>query len=99
MSVSSPQGPVAAGSPHALWVPLAWEAVRLEDSGHLGSWQVTASGGTIEHCVQRMADAGVLDNLRRVTGAATGDHRGPLFADSDLYKRGHRRRVTGRCPG
>lgn len=86
MSVSSPQGPVAAGSPYALWAPLAWEAVRLEGSGHLGSWQVSASSGTIEHCVQHMTSAGVLDNLRRVTGAVTSDHRGPLFADSDLYK-------------
>lgn len=79
-------GPVAAGSPHAVWEPLPWSATRLLESGHLGAWQVTASGGTIDHCVEEMDESGVLDNFRLAAGEQSGPFRGPLFADSDLYK-------------
>ncbi|QDE36654.1 glycoside hydrolase family 127 protein [Microbacterium foliorum] len=56
------------------------------DGGFLGDWQRVNREGTIPHVIERLESTGVLDNLRRLVGESDADFRGPLFADSDLYK-------------
>jgi DUF1680 family protein len=56
------------------------------DGGFLGDWQRVNREGTIPHCIERLETTGVLDNLRRLVGESGAEFRGPLFADSDLYK-------------
>lgn len=65
--------------------PLDVRAITLED-GFLGDWQALNRDATIPHCIARMETSGVMDNLRRLAGESTALFRGPLFADSDLYK-------------
>jgi uncharacterized protein len=65
--------------------PLDVRAVTLHD-GMLGAWQRLNREATIPHCIERLETSGVLDNLRRLTGDSDAAFRGPLFADSDLYK-------------
>ncbi len=65
--------------------PLDLRRVHLDD-GFLGDWQRVNREGTIPHVIERLESTGVLDNLRRLVGESEADFRGPLFADSDLYK-------------
>jgi uncharacterized protein len=65
--------------------PLDVRRIRL-DGGLLGDWQQVNRDGTIPHCIERLESSGVLDNLRRLVGESERPFRGPLFADSDLYK-------------
>lgn len=52
----------------------------------LGDWQRLNREATIPHCIERMETTGVLDNFRRLVGENNAPFRGPLFADSDLFK-------------
>ncbi|MFD1716064.1 glycoside hydrolase family 127 protein [Amnibacterium flavum] len=65
--------------------PIDTRRVRL-DGGFIGDWQRVNRDGTIPHCIERMETSGVVDNLRRLVGESDAAFRGPLFADSDLYK-------------
>ncbi|MDQ0577218.1 glycoside hydrolase family 127 protein [Agromyces albus] len=65
--------------------PLDLRRVQL-NGGFIGDWQRVNREGTIPHCIERMETSGVMDNLRRLVGASEASFRGPLFADSDLYK-------------
>ncbi|MEA5118312.1 MAG: glycoside hydrolase family 127 protein [Propionicimonas sp.] len=66
--------------------PLDLRAVRLLDSGTLGRWQHLNSTATIPHCIAQVEESGVVHNFRLAAGESAGQHRGPVFADSDLYK-------------
>lgn len=65
--------------------PLDLRRVRL-NGGFIGDWQRVNRENTIPHCIERLETTGVLDNLRRLVRESTAEFRGPLFADSDLYK-------------
>ncbi|PCE15263.1 hypothetical protein AUC47_14260 [Microbacterium sp. SZ1] len=65
--------------------PVDLRRVRL-DGGFLGDWQRVNREGTIPHVIERLESSGVIDNLRRLVGESDAEFRGPLFADSDLYK-------------
>jgi uncharacterized protein len=65
--------------------PVPLGAVTL-GPGMLGDWQRLNRTATIPHCLDRLESTGVLDNLRRLVGESDAPFRGPLFADSDLYK-------------
>ncbi|QNE37765.1 glycoside hydrolase family 127 protein [Leifsonia shinshuensis] len=65
--------------------PVDLRSVTL-GSDFLGDWQRLNREATIPHCVERMETTGVLDNFRRLAGESDAPFRGPLFADSDLYK-------------
>ncbi|MEN2742637.1 beta-L-arabinofuranosidase domain-containing protein [Microbacterium sp. X-17] len=65
--------------------PLDLRAVSLGDD-LLGDWQRLNREATIPHCIERLESTGVLDNFRRLAGESDAPFRGPLFADSDLFK-------------
>jgi uncharacterized protein len=65
--------------------PLDLRRVTVGD-GLLGDWQRVNREGTIPHCIERLETSGVMDNFRRLVGESDAEFRGPLFADSDLYK-------------
>ena len=65
--------------------PLGIPAVRLR-GGLLGAWQERNASATIPHCITQLETSGVLDNFRRLVGESGAEHRGFVFADSDLYK-------------
>jgi len=80
-------GPVAPTAEAEIAVrPVDAGAVRLDPGGLLGAWQERNARATLPHCVEHLESAGNLDNVRRVTGAATGPFRGMWFADSDIHK-------------
>lgn len=54
--------------------------------GLLGRWQARNRHRTIPHGLHALESAGNLDNLRRAAGQAQPAFRGPVFADSDVYK-------------
>ncbi|GAA4770953.1 glycoside hydrolase family 127 protein [Microbacterium gilvum] len=76
--------PAAPARPTTLR-PMDLRRVQLGD-GFLGDWQRVNRGETIPHVIARLESTGVLDNLRRLVGESEAPFRGPLFADSDLYK-------------
>lgn len=78
--------PAAPRAGHARQRPLAVPAVRLRPQGALGRWQQLNAEATIPHCIEQLETSGVLDNFRRLIGEADAQHRGFVFADSDLYK-------------
>ncbi|WP_341946336.1 beta-L-arabinofuranosidase domain-containing protein [Microbacterium sp. LWH11-1.2] len=80
----SPVTPAAPARATALR-PVDLRRVQL-DEGFLGDWQRVNRDGTIPHVIERLESTGVLDNLRRLVGESDASFRGPLFADSDLYK-------------
>ncbi|MEE1649904.1 beta-L-arabinofuranosidase domain-containing protein [Brachybacterium sp. J144] len=67
-------------------IPLDLRAVRLSPESRLGAWQQLNAEATIPHCIAQLEASGVIDNFRRVVGESGADHRGFVFADSDLYK-------------
>lgn len=66
--------------------PLTRDRVTFDASGFIGSWQQLNGSKTIRHCIDQIEASGAVDNFRRLTGESTADFRGPLFADSDVYK-------------
>ena len=81
-------------SPYAAPISLTSAATRRSidlrgvhlAEGFLGNWQNLNRDATIPHCISRIESSGVLDNFRRLIGESDAQFRGPLFADSDLYK-------------
>ncbi len=84
-AAGAPTAPVVTSSKHALHRPLGLGEVRLT-GGELGDWQELNAAATIPHCIVKIEEWGILDNLRRVIGESGRDFRGFWFADSDLYK-------------
>jgi DUF1680 family protein len=69
----------------ALW-PLALNDVTFTPGGLLGDWHLRNASRSLPYCVDQIEAAGVVDNLRRVTGEVDGEFRNMWFADSDVYK-------------
>lgn len=66
--------------------PLDLSQVTLHPSRGLGAWQELNATATIPHCIAQLEASGVIDNFRRLIGESGAEHRGFVFADSDLYK-------------
>ena len=66
--------------------PLDLTRVTLHPRGVLGAWQELNASATIPHCIAQLESSGVIDNFRRLIGESGAEHRGFVFADSDLYK-------------
>lgn len=54
--------------------------------GMLGQWVETNTQATIPHVLDHLEKSGVMDNFRRLIGRSDASFRGPVFADSDLFK-------------
>jgi DUF1680 family protein len=74
-------------------VPTSGAAARLRPvsaaritGGLLAERQRVNGADAVPSGRQRLADAGNLDNLRIAAGTQTGERRGPVFMDSDVYK-------------
>jgi DUF1680 family protein len=65
--------------------PLRLNGIRLDPAGLFGTWQRRNAEATLPHCVGKLADTGILANMRRVA-AGGGTFHGLWFADSDIYK-------------
>jgi uncharacterized protein len=79
-------GPVdAAKSPAAVLTTLDAGAVTL-DGGLWAQRQAVNRDAALPHGLRMLETAGNLDNLRLAAGRATGQFRGRVFADSDVYK-------------
>jgi len=79
--LATPAAPSTASAHRPLGIP----AVRLT-GGFLAAWQERNADATIPHCIEQLEASGVLDNFRRLLGESQAEHRGFVFADSDLYK-------------
>ena len=66
--------------------PLDLSEVVLTPRGSLGAWQELNASATIPHCIAQLESSGVIDNFRRLIGESGAEHRGFVFADSDLFK-------------
>lgn len=66
--------------------PLPRGGVAFARAGFLGAWQHLNSTSTIPHCIAEVEGSGAVDNFRRLVGESEAPFRGPLFADSDVYK-------------
>ncbi|HVX44581.1 MAG TPA: beta-L-arabinofuranosidase domain-containing protein [Mycobacteriales bacterium] len=75
-------GPVGTGT--AL-KPLGVDAVDVT-GGVWGRWQRINREISLPMAAQRLEAAGNVHNLQLAAGRVTGEFRGPLFMDSDLYK-------------
>jgi uncharacterized protein len=81
-----PAGPVdTAGSAAAVLTTLAAGAVIL-DGGLWARRQAVNREAALPHGLRMLEAAGNLDNLRIAAGRATGQFRGRVFADTDVYK-------------
>ncbi|WP_084104758.1 glycoside hydrolase family 127 protein [Demequina sp. NBRC 110056] len=61
-------------------------AASALSGGLLGDWSALNTQATIPHVIERLETSGVIDNFRRLVGRSDADFRGPVFADSDLFK-------------
>jgi len=79
-------GPVdAEKSPAAIWKPLDARAVTI-DGGVWARAQAVNRDAAIPHGYRMLEKAGNLENLRIAAGRSSGQYRGPVFMDSDVYK-------------
>ena len=84
-------GPRTAGqvdaekSPAAIWKPLDARAVTI-DGGVWARAQAVNRDAAIPHGYRMLEKAGNLENLRIAAGRSSGQYRGPVFKDSDVYK-------------
>jgi uncharacterized protein len=79
-------GPVdAEKSPAAIWKPLDARAVTI-DGGVWARAQAVNRDAAIPHGHRMLEKAGNLENLRIAAGRSSGQYRGPVFMDSDVYK-------------
>ena len=79
-------GPVAPSEQAAVVLrPLGFDAVRF-DGGFWGKRQQVNREVSIPGAVERLREAGNLDNLRMAAEGGTGSYHGPVFMDSDVYK-------------
>lgn len=86
-ALTAAHGPVALTPiSEASLRPLARGAVGYSRAGFLGAWQDLNSSATIPHCIEQLEESGAVDNFRRLVGESDAPFRGPLFADSDVYK-------------
>jgi uncharacterized protein len=65
--------------------PLDAAGVRIE-GGVLGERQQTNHAVTIAHGLHELERAGTLDNFRIAAGQKSGERRGMVFSDTDVYK-------------
>jgi DUF1680 family protein len=65
--------------------PLGRDSVTIT-SGLLHQWQERNRTTSLPLALRQLEAAGNLANLRLAIGTASGDYKGPLFMDSDLYK-------------
>ena len=77
-AVPSPQARVALR-------PLTQQDVRITGGFWAGRQAVNRSV-SLELGYERLRSAGNLDNLRVAAGDSSGQVRGPVFMDSDVYK-------------
>src|SRR5262245_52381155 len=86
MTARARAGPVdVARSPGAMLRPLDVGAVTI-DSGLLALRQSVNRTAALPHGLRMLEAAGNLDNLRIAAGRKTGQFRGRVFMDSDVYK-------------
>ena len=79
-------GPVdAEKSPAAIWKPLDARAVTI-DGGVWARAQAVNRDAAIPHGHRMLEKAGNFENLRIAAGRSSGQYRGPVFMDSDVYK-------------
>src|SRR6476620_8745529 len=79
-------GPVDnSASTVAHWKTLPLGAVTFRD-GFWSSRQATNRAASLAHGFRMLEAAGNLDNFRIAAGLITGEHRGYVFNDSDVYK-------------
>ena len=79
-------GPVdARRSPHAVLRTLDARAVTLDGPLWLTRQSLNRERA-LPHGLRMLEAAGNLDNLRIAAGRSTGQYRGPVFMDSDVYK-------------
>jgi DUF1680 family protein len=74
-----------SASPHAHWHRLTLNDVELS-GGMWRSRQQVNLQVSLAHGFRMLEQAGNLQNLRLAAGAASGEYRGPVFMDSDVYK-------------
>ena len=72
-------------SPHARWRGLPLEDVSLS-GGFWAERQRVNRDMSVGHGFRMLEAAGNLHNLRLAAGLSTGEYRGPVFMDSDVYK-------------
>jgi uncharacterized protein len=77
-------GPVAP-TPDAIGRLRPVPSARI-DGGLLAARQRANAEAAVPSGPPRLTDAGNLDNLRIAAGSGTGERRGPVFMDSDVYK-------------
>lgn len=71
---------------HIALHPLTVGAVQLDANKFWGQRQQVNGRSTIPLGKDRLERAGNLHDLRLAAGLATGDYRGPVYQDSDVYK-------------
>jgi DUF1680 family protein len=71
---------------HTALHPLPVGAVQLNADKFWGERQQVNGRSTIPLGKDRLERAGNLHDLRLAAGLATGDYRGPVYQDSDVYK-------------
>ncbi|MBV9171853.1 MAG: glycoside hydrolase family 127 protein, partial [Chloroflexi bacterium] len=72
-------------SPAARWEGLSLEQVSIAD-GFWGERQQVNRDVSLGHGFRMLEQAGNLWDLRLAGGTASGEYRGPVFMDSDVYK-------------
>ena len=72
-------------SPHARWRGLPLQDVTLT-GGFWAERQRVNREVSVGHGFRMLQEAGNLDNLRLAAGQRSGEYRGPVFMDSDVYK-------------
>ncbi|MFN8522249.1 MAG: glycoside hydrolase family 127 protein [Chloroflexota bacterium] len=75
----------SARSPFVALRPLS-QAAELAPDSFWGSRQTTNRSVALDHGYQMLENAGNLDNFRIAGGQKSGECRGPVYMDSDLYK-------------
>ena len=72
-------------SPHARWRGLPLQDVTLT-GGFWAERQRVNRDVSLAHGFRMLEEAGNLDNLRLAARLSSGEYRGPVFMDSDVYK-------------
>ncbi len=72
---------------HAQWHPLGHDHIRINtDTSLWGQRQKTNREVSLQHGYELLEKVGNFENLKLAAGETTGEYKGPLFMDSDLYK-------------
>lgn len=70
---------------HRRLSPVPFTEVRIEDDFWTPRIEVVCRG-TIATCFQRFQQTGHVDNFAKAAGLTSGEFRGEVYADSDVYK-------------